>query len=70
MSIVDHGIQTSKVEVRAATEDGCRHWPFGVVNRVVSQKDEAGQGHSLGEFVTSHGPLVSWTRDMAMAGDE
>ena len=49
---------------------GRGHWPFGVVNRVVSQKDVAGRGHSLGEFITSHGPLVSWMEDLATTGDE
>jgi hypothetical protein len=40
MSVMDHVIQTSRVEVRAAIEGGgC--WPFGVVNRVVSRKDVA-----------------------------
>jgi hypothetical protein len=56
---VDHRIETSRVEVQAAFEGERGRWPFGVVNRVVSQKDVAGRGHSLGEFVMSSGPLVS-----------
>jgi len=39
VSTVDHGIQTYETEVRVATEGGCGRRPFGVVNRVVSQKD-------------------------------
>ena len=67
---MDDGTQASKVKVRAATKGGSGRWPFGVVNRVVSQKDVASQGHSPGEFVTSCGPTVSWTGDLATAGDE
>ena len=56
---MDHGIQTFKVEVWAAAKGGRGRWPFGVVNRVVSQKDVASRGHSLGEFIMSHGLLSS-----------
>ena len=58
MSAMGHRTQTSRAEVRAATEGGRGRWPFGVVNRVVSQKDVANRGHSLVEFVMSHGPLM------------
>ena len=49
----------SRVEVQAVAEVGRRRWPFGVVNRVVSQKDVASRGHSLGEFIMSREPMVS-----------
>ena len=39
---MDHGIQTFGVEVHATTKGECGRWPFGVVNRMVSQKDVAG----------------------------
>jgi hypothetical protein len=44
--------------------------PSDVVNHVVSQRDVAGQGHSSGEFVMSHGSLVSQMGDLAIACDE
>jgi hypothetical protein len=37
---------------------------------MVPQKDVAGQGHALGEFVMSHGPLASWVEDLVMIGEE
>jgi hypothetical protein len=48
----------------------CGCWPFGVVNRVVSQKDVDGRDHSSGEYVVSHGPFVSWMGNLAMARDK
>ena len=56
---MSHGIRISRAEIQAITKGGSEHWSFGVVNRVVSQKDVADQGHSPGEFITSRGPLVS-----------
>ena len=37
---------------------------------MVSHKDVATKGHSVGELARSHRPLVSWVEDLAMAGDE
>ena len=33
-------------------------------------KHVAVEGHSVGELAMSHGPLVSWVENLAMAGNE
>ena len=58
------------VKVQAMAKGGRGRLPLGVVNCVVSQKDVASRGHSLGEFVMSRGPLVSWMEDLAIVGHE
>ena len=47
-----------------------RHRAFGVVNHMVPWKDVADRGHSPGEFIMSHGPLVSQIGNLAMAHEE
>ena len=37
---------------------------------MVSQKDVAANGHSVGELVMSPRPLVSWAEDLATTDDE
>jgi hypothetical protein len=63
MPAMGHGAQTSRAEVCAVTIGEHGRWPSKVVNSVVPQRDVAGRGHSPGEFVASHGPLVSMATD-------